>query len=234
MRPPWPHHTKKAQHPHRPWPTPPHRRLGVPPRERGRFLDRGTVVCRRRPVRPQPRRTSPPHPAGSADQSSAAGMSLLVNPLPTRRTLTGQRSGTASGCSSGSTESESASPWRLQRAGTKAWCSPVRMPGSGGRSTTTSERRRAVRGLLLGGVADVPGRALPRTSARRSEVADGIARHVRCRRWLAHALVTGQQVALEGDIRPAVIPSPVKPAPTGNAPGCGKHSRRAVRATPWW
>lgn len=63
-----------------PWPAPPHRRLGVPPREGGRPSDRGTVVCRRRPVRPQPRRTSPPHPAGSADQSSAAWVSLLVNP----------------------------------------------------------------------------------------------------------------------------------------------------------
>ena len=66
-----------------PWPATPHCRLGVPPREGGRPSDRSTAVCRRRPVRPQPRRTSPPHPAGSADQSSAAGVSLLVGqPLP--------------------------------------------------------------------------------------------------------------------------------------------------------
>src|SRR5680860_582291 len=40
-----------------PWtrPAPPLRRLGVPPREGGRPADRGTVVRRRRPVRPQPR-----------------------------------------------------------------------------------------------------------------------------------------------------------------------------------
>ena len=62
-----------------PWPAPPPRRLGVPPRESGRHSDRGTVVCRCRPVRPQPRRTPPPHPAGSADQSSAACVSLLAN-----------------------------------------------------------------------------------------------------------------------------------------------------------
>ena len=55
-----------------PWPAPPHRRRGVPAREGGRPSDRGTAVRRRRPVRPQPGRTSPPHAAGSADQSSAA------------------------------------------------------------------------------------------------------------------------------------------------------------------
>ena len=55
-----------------PWPAPPHRRLGLPPREGGRPPDRGTAVCRRRPVRPQPRRTPPPHPASSADQPGAA------------------------------------------------------------------------------------------------------------------------------------------------------------------
>jgi len=38
----------------------------------GRHADRGTVVCRSSPDRPQPRRTAPPHPAGSAHQSSAA------------------------------------------------------------------------------------------------------------------------------------------------------------------
>ena len=58
-----------------PRPTPPHRRLGVPAREGGRPRDRGPVVRRRRPLRPQPRRTSPSHPAGSADQPSAAGVS---------------------------------------------------------------------------------------------------------------------------------------------------------------
>ena len=40
-----------------PRPAPPHRRLGVPAREGGRPADRGTAVRRRRPVRPQPRRT---------------------------------------------------------------------------------------------------------------------------------------------------------------------------------
>jgi len=42
-------------------PAPPHRRLGVPPREGGRPSDHGTVVRRRRPVHPPPRRAPPPH-----------------------------------------------------------------------------------------------------------------------------------------------------------------------------
>ena len=58
-----------------PRPAPPHRRLGVPPREGRRPADRGPAVRRRRPVRPQPRRTRPPHPAGGADQSGAAWVS---------------------------------------------------------------------------------------------------------------------------------------------------------------
>ncbi len=58
-------------------PASPPRRLGVPPREGGRPSDRSTAVCRCRPVRLQPRRTSPSQPAGSADQSSAAWVSLV-------------------------------------------------------------------------------------------------------------------------------------------------------------
>jgi len=38
--------------------------------------DRSTVVCRRRPVGPQPRRTSPPHPPGRSNQPSAAWVSF--------------------------------------------------------------------------------------------------------------------------------------------------------------
>ncbi len=98
-----------------PWPASPHRRLGVPPREGGRNADRGTVVCRCRPVRPQPRRTSPPHPAGSADQSSAAWVCLLVNPshkangyrrtdLPCGDGSCSSRRGSACGPGPGSTE----------------------------------------------------------------------------------------------------------------------------------
>ena len=68
----WPHGRPRGLGPGGPCPAPPHRRLGVPPREGGRPAGRGTVVRRRRPVRLQPRRTSPPHPAGSEDQSSPA------------------------------------------------------------------------------------------------------------------------------------------------------------------
>ena len=72
----WPRGRPRGPGHRGPRPAPPHRRLGVPPREGGRPVDRGTAVCRRRPVRPQPRRTPPPHPAGRADQSSAARLSL--------------------------------------------------------------------------------------------------------------------------------------------------------------
>jgi len=70
--------------PRGPRPAPPLRRLGVPPREAGGPADCGTVVRRRRPVRPQPRRTRPPHPTGGADQSRAAWLSLLVDPFRKR------------------------------------------------------------------------------------------------------------------------------------------------------